>query len=159
MPPTLPSRPPAQASARTRRLRACLPYPDLVDLRKAVGVEAEVAGPAGEQFGIAGVHQVEGPSQRQHCDAHLSAGVVVVPERVALASGWFGSRSHVAAAVVRREGQAAMTRPMARTPRPASPVGVRCSPSTASPRTAATAGSTRPSVVAVVTAVVRSPRA
>ena len=32
-----------------------LPDPELVDLREAVGVQGEVAGPAGEHLGIAGV--------------------------------------------------------------------------------------------------------
>src|SRR6516165_5058614 len=113
---------------------------------------------AGAADGAAG--RLQTPRHGHHGrDAHLLAGSDVAPEGVALPGCWWGSRSDVAAVVEREEGQAAMTRLMARTPRPASPVGVRCSPSTASPRTAATAGSARPSVVAVVTAVVRSPRA
>src|SRR6266702_6561940 len=35
--------------------RPCLPYPELVDLRAAFGVECEVAGSAGEQVGGGGV--------------------------------------------------------------------------------------------------------
>ena len=36
---------------------ACLPHPELIDLRQAVGVQGEVTDVAGEQLGIAGVRQ------------------------------------------------------------------------------------------------------
>jgi hypothetical protein len=44
-------------SQRMQHTGPCLPGPDLVDLRLAVGVEREVAGPAGQQLGGGCVHQ------------------------------------------------------------------------------------------------------
>src|SRR4029077_14716564 len=48
---------PPGAGAAKASLTACLPHPELVDLREAVGVEGEVTSPAGEQFGKASVRQ------------------------------------------------------------------------------------------------------
>src|SRR4029077_18541878 len=48
---------PPGAGAAKAPLTACLPHPELVDLREAIGVEGEVTGPAGEPFGLAGGRQ------------------------------------------------------------------------------------------------------
>src|SRR5262249_57348878 len=109
------------------------------------------AGAAGARAPPRRFRHGEGALPGTTSDDQPPAGADVAPVGVAPFWDRPSSRSHLVAAVPRRAGQAAMTRLTARTPRPASPVVVRRSPSTARPRTAAVAGPGRASPGAVGT--------